>query len=77
MEACTSRRVLSAAVAWATLGAGIIGGALPFIKPLAKIMKFGPLPVYYLGLVGVLLILYIALTTLVKHRYLKQEKFLL
>lgn len=67
----------SAAVAWATLGAGVIGGLLPFIKPLAKIMKFGPLPVYYLGLVVILLILYIALTTLVKHWYLKQEKFLL
>lgn len=67
----------SATVAWATLGAGIIGGAIPFIPPLAKIMKFGPLPIYYLGLVAILLIGYIVLTTLVKYFYLKQEQFLI
>ena len=57
----------SPAVAWATLGAGVIGTLLPFIIPIAKIMKFGPLPLYYLGLVVILLILYIALTTIVKY----------
>lgn len=67
----------SPAVAWATLGAGVIGTLLPFITPIAKIMKFGPLPLYYLGLVVILLILYIALTTIVKYWYLKKEKFLI
>lgn len=67
----------SPAVAWATLGAGVIGTLLPFIIPIAKIMKFGPLPLYYLGLVVILLILYIALTTIVKYWYLKKEKFLI
>ena len=67
----------SPAVAWATLGAGVIGTLLPFTTPIAKIMKFGPLPLYYLGLVVILLILYIALTTIVKYWYLKKEKFLI
>lgn len=67
----------SAVVAWATLGAGVVGGAIPFIPPIAKYMKFGPLPLYYLGLVVVLLIFYIALTTVVKYWYLKEEKFLI
>ena len=67
----------SPAVAWTTLGAGVIGTLLPFITPIAKIMKFGPLPLYYLGLVVILLILYIALTTIVKYWYLKKEKFLI
>ena len=67
----------SPAVAWTTLGAGVIGTLLPFITPIAKIMKFGPLPLYYLGLVVILLILYIALTTIVKYWYLKEEKFLI
>ena len=67
----------SPAVAWTTLGAGVIGTLLPFITPIAKIMKFSPLPLYYLGLVVILLILYIALTTIVKYWYLKKEKFLI
>ena len=67
----------SPAVAWTTLGAGVIGTLLPFITPIAKIMKFSPLPLYYLGLVVILLILYIDLTTIVKYWYLKKEKFLI
>ncbi|EFD99359.1 hypothetical protein HMPREF0891_1685 [Lactobacillus crispatus 214-1] len=47
------------------------------ITPIAKIMKFGPIPVYFLAIVLILLILYIALTTVVKKWYMKSEKYLI
>ena len=67
----------SGVVMLATIGAGLIGTAMPYIPSLAKVMKFGPIPEYYVLVVLVLLTLYIALTTLVKHWYMKKEKFLI
>lgn len=67
----------SPAVMLATIGAGLIGTAMPYIPSLAKVMKFGPIPEFYVLVVLVLLILYIALTTLVKHWYMKKEEFLI
>ena len=67
----------SPVVMLATIGAGLIGTAMPYIPSLTKVMKFGPIPEFYVLVVLVLLILYIALTTLVKHRYMKKEKFLI
>lgn len=67
----------TAIVTWATIGMAAIGTMLPFIIPVAKAVKFGPIPVYFLGIVFILLILYIALTMLVKKWYLKSEKYLI
>lgn len=64
------------AVICATFGAGIIGSLLPF-SPLAKVMKFGPMPLSYLWVIVILLVLYILLTTVVKRLYLRKEKFLI
>ncbi|MDF7638293.1 magnesium-translocating P-type ATPase [Lactobacillus sp. ESL0791] len=64
------------AVILATFGAGIIGTLLPF-SSLAKVLKFGPMPLSYMWVILGILILYIMLTTLVKHFYLKNEKFLI
>ena len=67
----------SPVVMLATIGAGLIGTAMPYIPSLTKVMKFGPIPEFYVLVVLVLLILYIALTTLVKHWYMKKEEFLI
>lgn len=67
----------SPVVMLATIGAGLIGTAMPYIPSWAKVMKFGPIPEFYVLVVLVLLILYIALTTLVKHWYMKKEEFLI
>lgn len=67
----------SAAVMFATIGAGLLGTAMPFIPKLADAMRFGAIPVHYLAVVFCLLFLYICLTTLVKHWYLRKERFLI
>ncbi len=67
----------TAIVTWATIGMAVVGTVLPFIAPIAKAIKFGPIPMYFLAIVFLLLILYIALTTLVKKWYLKSEKYLI
>lgn len=67
----------SAIVSWSTIGMAVIGTVLPFITPIAKAMKFGPIPVYFLVVVFVLLVLYIVLTTVVKKWYMKSEKYLI
>ncbi|WEV70644.1 magnesium-translocating P-type ATPase [Lactobacillus sp. ESL0785] len=64
------------AVILATFGAGIIGTLLPFSFA-AGALKFGPMPLDYMWVILGILILYILLTTVVKHFYLKQEKFLI
>lgn len=66
----------STAVVLSTFGAGIIGTLLPF-SWLAKPLKFGPMPLSYMWVILGILILYILLTTVVKHFYLKSEKFLI
>ena len=65
----------TAIVTWATIGMAVVGTVLPFITPIVKAIKFGPIPMYFLAIVFLLLILYIALTTLVKKWYLKSEKY--
>lgn len=67
----------SALVMLATIGAGLIGTALPYVPSWAKAMKFGHIPEYYLLVVLALLFLYIGLTTVVKHLYLRKERFLI
>ena len=67
----------TAIVTWSTIGMAVVGTVLPFITPIAKAIKFGPIPMYFLAIVFLLLILYIALTTLVKKWYLKSEKYLI
>lgn len=67
----------TAIVTWATIGMAAVGTVLPFITPIVKAIKFGPIPMYFLAIVFLLLILYIALTTLVKKWYLKSEKYLI
>lgn len=67
----------TAIVTWATIGMAVVGTVLPFITPIAKAIKFGPIPMCFLAIVFLLLILYIALTTLVKKWYLKSEKYLI
>ncbi|AHI11318.1 Mg(2+) transport ATPase, P-type 2 [Lactobacillus helveticus H9] len=67
----------TAIVTWSTISMAAIGTALPFINPIASAMKFGPIPVYFLAIVFVLLVLYIALTTVVKKWYMKSEKYLI
>lgn len=65
------------AVILATIGMAGIGTVLPFILPIAKSMKFGPIPAYFLGLVLIILLLYIGLTSCVKTWYLRKEKYLI
>ncbi|WP_297817856.1 magnesium-translocating P-type ATPase [uncultured Lactobacillus sp.] len=65
------------AVMIATIGMALIGTLLPFILPVAKSMKFGPIPAYFLVLVLILLLLYIFLTSLVKAWYLRKERYLI
>lgn len=67
----------TAIVTWATIGMAVVGTVLPFITPIVKAIKFGPIPMYFLAIVFLLLILYIASTTLVKKWYLKSEKYLI
>ena len=67
----------TAIVTWATIGMAVVGTVLPFITPIVKAIKFGPIPMYFLAIVFLLLILYIALTTLVKKWSLKSEKYLI
>lgn len=67
----------TAIVTWATIWMAVVGTVLPFSTPIAKAIKFGPIPMYFLAIVFLLLILYIALTTLVKKWYLKSEKYLI
>lgn len=67
----------TAIVTWATIGMAVVGTVLPFITPIVKAIKFGPIPMCFLAIVFLLLILYIALTTLVKKWYLKSEKYLI
>lgn len=67
----------TAIVTWATIGMAVVGTVLPFITPIAKAIKFGPIPMYFLAIVFLLLILYIALTTLVKKWYWNSEKYLI
>ena len=64
----------TAIVTWATIGMAVVGTVLPFITPIVKAIKFGPIPMYFLAIVFLWLILYITLTTLVKKWYLKSEK---
>ena len=64
-------------VTFATIGAALIGTVLPFINSIAHAMKFGAIPVYYLGIVAILLMLYILLTAVVKKWYLKSETYLI
>ncbi len=67
----------TAIVTWSTIGMAAIGTVLPFITPIAKVMKFGLIPLYFLLVVLILLVLYIALTTLVKKWYMKSEEYLI
>lgn len=67
----------SVPVIYTTMGMATIGTFLPFNSIIAKAMKFGPIPLYYLLIVAVLLVLYIVLTTIVKKWYLKSEQYLI
>lgn len=67
----------SGAVMFATIGAGLLGTFMPYINNLAKVLRFGPIPDFYILVVLGLLILYICLTTVVKKFYLRHEKFLI
>lgn len=67
----------STPVIYATIGMAIIGTVLPFIPVTAEAMKFGPIPFYFIGIVAILLVLYIILTTVVKKWYLKSEQYLI
>ena len=60
----------------ATFGAAIFGTFLPF-SSVANAMKFGPLNGEFLWIVAALLLCYLVLTTIVKHFYMKKEKFLI
>ncbi|RHW51590.1 magnesium-translocating P-type ATPase [Lactobacillus bombicola] len=63
-------------VVLSTFGAGIIGTLIPF-SSLAGKLGFGKMPLSFMWIILGILILYILLTTLVKHFYLKDEKFLI
>lgn len=63
-------------VTLATFGAGVIGTLIPF-SFLANKLGFGKMPVSFIWVVLAILVLYILLTTIVKHFYLKNEKFLI
>jgi P-type Mg2+ transporter len=60
----------------ATFGAGIIGTLIPFTS-LATKLGFGHMPLSFMWVILGILVLYILLTTLVKHYYLKGEKILI
>lgn len=59
-----------------TLGAAIIGTLIPDTA-LGKMLGFVFLPGSYLGLVLILIIAYLLLTTIIKYIYLKHERFLI
>ena len=63
-------------VTLATFGAGIIGTLIPF-SFLATKLGFGKMPIEFMWVVFGILVLYILLTTVIKHFYLKSEKFLI
>lgn len=67
----------SVTVALSTILTSIFGTVLPFVPSIAKMMKFGELPGYYIILVFILLVMYILLTTIIKKQYLKSEQFLI
>ncbi|MCT7855805.1 MAG: hypothetical protein N4Q28_01020, partial [Lactobacillus iners] len=67
----------SVIVALSTILTSIFGTVLPFVPSIAKMMKFGELPGYYIILVFILLVMYILLTTIIKKQYLKSEQFLI
>ena len=64
------------AVTLATFGAGVIGTLIPF-SFLATKLGFGKMPIEFMWVVFGILVLYILLTTVIKHFYLKGEKFLI
>lgn len=64
------------AVTLATFGAGVIGTLIPF-SFLATKLGFGKMPIEFMWVVFGILVLYILLTTVIKHFYLKSEKFLI
>lgn len=61
----------------ATIGAAAFGTCLLYIPAVARLLKFTLLPAGYLLLVALLLVCYIAVTSLVKSFYLRTEKFLI
>lgn len=61
----------------ATIGAAAFGTCLLYIPAVARLLKFTLLPVGYLLLVALLLVCYIAVTSLVKRSYLRTEEFLI
>ncbi len=63
-------------VTLATFGAGVIGTLIPF-SFLSEKLGFGQMPISFIWVVLVILVLYILLTTWIKHFYLKDEKFLI
>ena len=63
-------------VTLATFGAGVIGSLIPF-SFLAQKLGFGKMPISFMWVVFAILVMYILLTTLVKHFYLKGERFLI
>ena len=63
-------------VTLATFGAGVIGTLIPF-SFLATKLGFGKMPIEFMWVVFGILVLYILLTTVIKHFYLKGEKFLI
>lgn len=69
------RQRAATAVIVSTIGAAILGTLLPY-SGVARLLQFGVMPMSYLLMVGGLLIGYILLTTVVKHYYLRHEKFL-
>lgn len=66
----------SPSVTLSTFGAGVIGTLIPF-SFLAQKLGFGPMPISFIWIVLVILVLYILLTMIVKHFYMKDEKFLI
>ncbi|BDR61010.1 magnesium-translocating P-type ATPase [Lactobacillus xylocopicola] len=66
----------TATVILSTFGASIIGTLIPF-SFLSNKLKFGELPMSFMWIVLGILVLYILLTTVIKHFYLKSEEFLI
>lgn len=60
------RQRATAIATWVTVDMTVMETVLPFIKPIAKAIKFGPILMYFLIAAFLLLVLYIALTTLVE-----------
>lgn len=67
----------TAPVLISTLGAAGLGTLFLYIGSVARVFQFTQMPASYLLLVTLLLICYIALTTLIKRMYLKHERFLI